>query len=138
MNMTGRSGNGIRTESQGGLLVREVDQEAALAEKTAPVDKTAPAEEAAPVGALDLGSEEPVRDSAAGGSTSGPELPPLRRPLRERLRDGLRSVFGTRKQIVDDLLECAPVGPYAQMAEEVLGQERAQAASADREASRTR
>ena len=137
MDMTGGFGNGVRTESQGGLLVREVDQAVA------------------PVEDLDLGSEEPARDRAAGpagsdaapgaepgsdseavptaepaaGADAGPagpdsdQLPPLRRPLRVRVRDRMRNLFGTRRQIVDDLLECAPVGPYARMAEEVLEQE---------------
>lgn len=128
--MTGGFGNGVRTESQGGLLVREVDQAVA------------------PVEDLDLGSEEPARGRAAeaagsdtagsdSGAAAGPgaesgagpgdpgsgQLPALRRPLRERVRDRMRNLFGTRRQIVDDLLECAPVGPYARMAEEVLEQE---------------
>jgi hypothetical protein len=121
--MTGRSGNGVRTGAQGGLLVREVEQE------------TAPAQEAGPIESLDLGNGEPARGQAVDEPSS--ELPPLRRPLQERLRTGMRNLFGTRKQIVDDLLQCAPVGLYARMAEEVLDQEQSRS-SAERESAPTR
>lgn len=120
MDMTGRSGNGVRTGSQGGLLVREVDQAVS------------------PVEDLDLGSGEPARDRGAPDSEHPDELPPLRKPLRERFRDRMRDIFGTRRQIVDDLLECAPVGPYAQMADEVLEQEQPRTAGTARRTASTR
>lgn len=120
--MTGRSGNGARTGSQGGLLVREVDEDAA------------PVQQAGQVGSLDLGSGEPARGRAVDEPSS--ELPPLRRPLQERLRTGVRNLFGTRRQIVDDLLQCAPVGLYARMAEETLNKEQSQR-SAERESAHT-
>lgn len=123
MDMTGRSGNDVRTGSQGGLLVREVDQAVS------------------PVEDRDLGSGEPARDRSAepsSGSERPDELPPLRKPLRERFRDRMRDLFGTRRQIVDDLLECAPVGPYARMADEVLEQEQPRSSVIARRSAPTR
>lgn len=122
--MTGRSWNGTQPEngtspesgrqpeggqSQGSLLVREAEQVSPPAEEV----ELGPAG----AGAESLASAAPQPDELRRAL---PSRPVAKKPLWRRLMDRARHVFGS-SHFVDDMLECAPVGTYAAMADEVLG-----------------
>lgn len=76
---------------------------------------TLPREPQSEMAQSEMAQSQPVQSQRAQFQNA-----PSRKPLWRRLMDRTRHVFGS-SHFVDDMLECAPVGTYAAMADEVLG-----------------